>query len=91
MGDGAWVELQYRLVAAVMYKTGHYATCTLDEEMGYWLLFDGMLQGEGRDGPGWPEWPWAHDPTAHSCKKPWGYLLVSGTVRACLTWMLRAV
>ena len=28
------VELQYRLVAAVMYKPGHYATCMLDEEMG---------------------------------------------------------
>ena len=45
------VELLYRLVAAVMYKPGHYATCTLDEETGQWLLFDGMLQGDGGEGP----------------------------------------
>ena len=51
MGDSAPVELWYRLVAAVMYKPGHYATCVQDAEMGQWLLFDGMLQGEGREGP----------------------------------------
>ena len=49
--EAATVELKYRLVAALMYKPGHYATCTLDEETGQWLLFDGMLQGEGREGP----------------------------------------
>ena len=25
--------------------------CTLDEETGQWLLFDGMLQGEAGEGP----------------------------------------
>ena len=32
-------------------KAAHYATGTLDEETGQWLLFDGMLQGEGGEGP----------------------------------------
>ena len=45
------VEVRYRLVSAVMYKPGHYATCSLDEEVGQWYLFDGMLQGEGGEGP----------------------------------------
>lgn len=52
MGVGAApVEVRYRLVSAVMYKPGHYATCSLDEEVGQWYLFDGMLQGEGGEGP----------------------------------------
>ena len=28
-----------------------YATCILDEETEQWLLFDGMMQGEGQEGP----------------------------------------
>lgn len=52
MGAGSRpVELHYQLVAAVMYKPGHYATCLLDEESDRWLCFDGMLQGEGGEGP----------------------------------------
>ena len=45
------IEVQYRLVAALMYKPSHYATCMLDEETGQWLRFDGMLQGQGNEGP----------------------------------------
>ena len=52
MDDGvAPLELQYQLVAAMVYKPSHYATCLLDEETGQWLHFDGMLQGEGGEGP----------------------------------------
>ena len=45
------IKVQYRLVAATMYKPSHYATCMIDEETGQWLQFDGMLQGEGAEGP----------------------------------------
>jgi hypothetical protein len=45
------VQLRYRLVAALVMKPSHYATCMLDQENGHWLHFDGMLQGEGREGP----------------------------------------
>ena len=45
------VELRYRLIAATMFKPGHYATCVLDEGDGQWFMFDGCLRGEGQEGP----------------------------------------
>ena len=68
------VQLQYRLVAALVMKPKHYATCMLNHESGQWLHFDGMLPWADPDGV--PHGSWIHHrPTATSTGRGRGFLV----------------